>query len=412
MDALEIHFGTDTTWEIAGGDRIASFNGATDSPHGSSAIPASALAAAIADALANPLGFPALDHAVVAGDRLVLAVDTTLPALPEVTAGIANWFSERGSDPANIRVVLAGDTRQVPASLLQRLRETLPGDIKIEVHDPDDPEKLAYVAANDASDPIYLNRSMVDADVVLPVSCARPLSGLDYFGAFSLFPLLSDRATRRHFYSLPKLEDAAERDKLQAWANQAAWWLGVVAGVEAVPASGNGVASLWAGSLDQLEQECQRAMSAVWKTPTDQSDMIVALVDGPASQQTWLGVARAVYTATKCVNHRGTIVVCTQLEESIGRGLNRLREPHQTPEAISKKLAKDASDDAIAAAVVLEATTNHHVYLVSNLRPQTVESLGLGVISEAAQLQRLLQQHNTCTILGSTQHRPSHQNTK
>ena len=80
------------------------------------------------------------------------------------------------------------------------------------------------------------------------------------------------------------------------------------------------------------------------------------------------------------------------------------RDPHQSAEAIAKKLATDSSDDALAAAVLQQLSQQHHVYLISDLRSDTVESLGMGAIVEPAQFERLLDQFPTTTIVEGAQH--------
>ncbi|MCA9132429.1 MAG: DUF2088 domain-containing protein [Planctomycetales bacterium] len=396
MDVLQIDFGPTARWELPADERIASCAGPEPIEDD--------LSAAIERALLEPIEFPSLDQAVVPGDKLVLAVDAALPALAEVVSHVVHWFCQRGCDPANLHVVLSAGGTQVAPELAAAICQRLGASVSVEVHDPDDPEKRAYVAANEASDPIYLNRSMVDADVIISLSAARHGSALDYFGAFSLFPLFSDRLTRGRFYSLPRLDDHAAHDALRAWADQAAWWVGLVAGIQLVPAQGNGVHAVLAGQLEPLEAASQRAMAQTWDTPSETSELVVASLDGGDSQQTWLHLARALHTASHSATSRGSIVLCTDLSESPGRGLNRLRATHRSVDALAKKLAADDADDAIAAAVLLQTTAHYHVYLVSNLREETVESLGMGVVHDQAELARLIDQHAGCRLLRSAQH--------
>src|SRR5690606_29237808 len=99
-----------------------------------------------------------------------------------------------GTDPANLRIVVAARDPQFATDIKRGLEHTFersqfdPTAISVELHDADDPNAVAYVAANEDSDPIYVNRTLVDADVVLPLSCARHQESLDYLGANSLFP--------------------------------------------------------------------------------------------------------------------------------------------------------------------------------------------------------------------------------
>ena len=42
-----------------------------------------------------------------------------------------------------------------------------------QIHDGEDDKKVSYLVANEAGDPVYLNRLLVDADVVLPLDVLR-----------------------------------------------------------------------------------------------------------------------------------------------------------------------------------------------------------------------------------------------
>lgn len=362
--------------------------------------------AAIDVALSNPIDFPSLDQAIVAGDQLALVVDPCLPALVDVVASTLQWFCQRGMVADNIRVVLAAEGQWDLASLQSHLEDKTRFAVVVEQHAVDDMEQLAYVAANEASEPIYLHRSLVDADVVIPLSCARNPGSLDYFGAFSLFPLLSNRATRGEFYSLPRLEDVTWRGKLQSWADQAAWWLGIMAGIQVVPAADDGVARILAGQLQPLERAAQAAMAELWSATTSgQHDLVIAALEGASGSQSWLSVARALFEGLRWIAPQGSLVIVSGLRQGLGSGLGRLRNQHQSPETLARRLASDTSDDALPAAVILEALASNHVYLVSHLRSDTLENLGLGCISSGEQLNRLIAQHNSGVIIEGVQHR-------
>ena len=397
MAALEIHFGKNSTWTCPS-DRLFA------STHATSAV-IEDWKGAVSAALGSPLDFPSLDQALVPGDQLVLAVDPATPALVNVVAAVVQWFCERGTAEANIRIVLAGDGQWSSEELAELIKQRCGLTIAVERHTFDDSEQVAYVAANQASDPIYLNRSIVDADVIIPITAARPQGSMDYFGPFGIFPLLSNRETRGKFHSLPTLEDSHSHAQLRGWADQAAWWVGVLVGIQVIPAGGDQASGIIAGQLEALEAAAQVALAQQWHEAVVDSPLVVAVIDSPPQSQSWLSVARALATAQRHVASGGAIVLVTQLSQAIGSGLGRLRDPHLSPESIAKKLAEDASDDALAAAVLLQATNNYHVYLISALRNDTVESLGMGAIADGAQLTRLIDQFPSCTIIEAVQHR-------
>jgi nickel-dependent lactate racemase len=397
MAKIDIHFGAAKHWHLQYDGQVCSpsieVRGHRD------------LTGQVRKALANPLDFPSFEQAIVPGDRVALVVDPLLPSMAEIVTACVRYLIDKGVTSDQLAIVLAGHEPE-DARLLQTALEVFgESSIPIELHDADDSTRIAYVAANDDSNPIYMNRTVVDADVILPITCARGRSTLDYLGAYSVFPLLSNRATRGEFFSLEKLDAVNEHHKLTAWADQAAWWVGLMFIVQAIPAPDQQIASVLAGSPSSVEPEVQELMTKHWQIEEQSAEVVIAMLEGGPSQQTWENLARALHTAKQLVAHDGAIVLCTEIEKSPGEGLQKLRSVHNSTDAIARKLAHNAADDALAAAVILEATKDCHVYLISNLKTETVEGLGMGSIRDAVQLEHLLQQHHSCYILAAAQHR-------
>lgn len=360
------------------------------------------LSEAITAALSAPIEFPALELAIVPGDRVVLAVDPNIPRMAEVVQHVIAYLQRQGIATDQFSVVLAG---QAEADVLA-LTSVLPAEIAVELHDADDQTKVAYVAANKQGDPIYMNRSLVDADVVIPIMCARGRHAIDYEGAYGVFPLLTDRRTRGQFFSLRQLADPSEHQRLTEWADEAAWWVGLLVAIQVVPAPDGGVARVLSGSPQPLEAEVQDVMSDLWQTEVDRSfDSVIALIDGGPAQQTWNSVARAIAAASPLVSHEGALIICTELSQRPGPALRKLNNPNRSEDALAKQLSSDASDDALAAAVLLESLESTHVYLLSNLPREVVESLGMSAIENLHQAEHIIQQRGSCLVVGSAQHR-------
>lgn len=397
--SIALEFGLDTRWEIDGSKGI-------DCHLEPAVQPCSDLAEAIDQALSNPVDFPSLDQATVPGDTLVFPVDVVVPNLAECVPLILKWFVDHGTSPHNISIVLAGGSVPgVAAELSANIESTLGESVTIEMHDPDDEDGVAYVAANQDADPIYMNRRLVDADVVIPITCCRSTTSLDYLGAYSIYPLLSDRTTRGAFYRFGQLADKKSHERLTQWADQAARWAGFMVEIQVLPAGRNQIAAVLAGATEPLEAECTVQMNNAWETPVQQSDLTIALLDGGEAQQNWLGISRALHAAQRCTNEHGAIVVCTQAKETLGKSIRRLKDAEAGSQELEKKLAKDTSDDAIAASLMNHIITDKHVYLVSEMRVDTLESLGVGSISQPSELEHLIDQFATTTVLGSAQHR-------
>ncbi|MFO1063619.1 MAG: hypothetical protein U0892_07120 [Pirellulales bacterium] len=251
-----------------------------------------------------------------------------------------------------------------------------------------------------------MNRTLVDADVVISLMCARAEVAFDYQGAYGIFPLLSDRKTRGQFLSLKHLADPAEHQRLQSWADEAAWWGGMMIAVQIIPSDGDGVAAVIAGGVQEMELAVQTKFTEAWATSCEGTyDAVVVLIDGDQSQQTWNNVARALSLAVPYVTPDGMILVCSELKQSPGAALRRLADPNLTDEEFYRKPASKSSDDALAAAVLHETSAICHVYLLSDLDREDVESLGLGALRSPAEAEHALHERRDILVLGTAQHR-------
>ncbi len=147
--------------------------------------------AVVAGAMASPLGFPPLSEAVVPGDRVAIALGVGIPDLPAVAVGIVEAVESAGVEPSHITLV-AADPADAEALLANR--ETLPGGATVLLHDPKDEKELCYAGVtreDDAS--LLVNRALFDADLAIPVSCARSPGDCENRGAYDgLYPAFSD----------------------------------------------------------------------------------------------------------------------------------------------------------------------------------------------------------------------------
>lgn len=397
MDSIELSFGSQQRWQLNYGGQLVDWNKC-----GVRSV--ANLDEKIKSGMSTPIDFPAIELAIIPGDQVVVVVEPLVPQMTQVVAACLKYLLAHGAEATQIAVVLASHTQEDVASLRKALAPVAGEAIEIELHDPDDHTKVAYVAANEQSDPIYMNRRLVDADFVLPVTCGRGSTVLDYLGAYSIFPLLSDRTTRGRFFDLEKLVASREHRKLTAWADEAAWWVGLMVVVQVIPADHQQIAEVLIGNPVAVEARVQEIMKSAWGMEPTSAELVIALIEGDQSQQNWENIARVVHTAQQLVEPQGAIVICSDIQLSPGRGLQRVMRV-QRGEGNSSKQFHDPADDGLAAAVLLDAAKECHIYLVSGLSESTVESLGLATIKDSVQLEHLMQQFGSCAVLGSAQYR-------
>jgi len=371
-------------------------------PHG---VPLDDPTAAVAAAVEHPLDFPPLRQAAFPGDRIVLAVDQGVPRTPEVVAGVVHALLAGGISPESLEIVRAahdGDLTEDAASALPAVvREA----ITLSHHDPTNLDALAYLAASKEGKPIYFNRRICDADVVIPISTLRLDDCLGYVGVYSgLFPTFSDEQTQQRFRAPSSADWSAHRRRRREEAEEAAWLLGVQFTLQVMPGAGNSLLGVLAGDAHAVAKRGAELCVAAWrhKSPT-RASLVVASIEGGPEQQTWENFGRALFSASQAVQDGGAIVLCTHLRCQPGPALQRLSGSDDW-QAVLHELRRERCHDATSAALLAETRERFRVYLLSDLDAELVEGLGIAPVSCLAEVERLGRQHDSCILLGNAQY--------
>ncbi len=369
--------------------------------------PTADVSAAVADALGEPLEYPALARCTTPGDCVVVALGTGVPQVAQITAAVVQALVDVRIDPDGITVLQPSpeaDTsaddpcRLLPVSIRRR--------IMVAVHDPDDRDMLAYLAAGDTGEPILLNRALHDADLVLPIGCLHGESAAGYFGIHGVvFPTFSDRKTAARFRSIGSLHsDGNRRKELTAEVDQIAWLLGVHFAIQVVPAAGSSVLHVVAGRSGAVARRGRELYDAAWScTVPQQASLVVAAVDGDSEQQTWRNVGRALHAATEMVEDGGSVAVCCDLSTPPGAAMQRLIGAESRRAAL-RRIKKDRPEDALPAAQLARVLDHGKVYLLSRLEESVVEDLDVIHVGNDAELARLVRRHTSCILLSNAQY--------
>ncbi len=333
--------------------------------------------AAVRAAVEAPLGFPPLRRALTPDDHVTIVIDEHLPRLGQLLAPLLEHVASAGVAPEAITLLSA-----FPAAdqgWLDDLPEAFE-EARVEVHDPKDRKKLAYLATTRAGRRLYVNRRAVDADqiVVLCRPDADPL--LRRGGAGMLYPTLGDETSR---------DELAGPAALRQKAAEVAWLLGAPFLVQVVEGMGDDVVAVVAGPVDTIE-EGLRLYEARWRqTAADLADTVVATVSGDPQRHEFADLARALTHAAQTVQPEGRIILLTAALPRLGPGAELLRHADDPTRAL-ELLRKGQAPDRIAAMQWAAAAQRAQIYLLSALPEGTAEELFVTPMEHAGQLQRLV----------------------
>jgi nickel-dependent lactate racemase len=362
-------------------------------------------AAAVAAAIAEPLDYPPLTKAIVPGDHVAIAVGQGVPRAGEVVAGLVQSLLGNGPALGRISVVVAEEADESTAKQLAILSAGHGPSLEISVHDAGDSAQLAYLAASGEGKPIYFNRALCDADVVVPVGPVRLAGTLGYCGVHgALFPAFSDEASRQRFRAPSRLAWGVQQKRRRAEVDEAAWLLGIQFTIQVVPGAGESILHVAAGASQAVSAAGSAQAEAAWLHRTaERAPLVVATIEGGPQQQTWENFARALYAACQAVADGGAVLLCTGLRCPPGTALRRLAAAGDDQQVLHD-LQRDRSSDAISASLLAEVRQRLRVYLLSGLDREFVEDLGVGHVGTDAEAERLSRQFSSCILLGNAQH--------
>jgi nickel-dependent lactate racemase len=400
---LEVHLPTsergDLTLQVAADRLVADWSHAATGTL--SGAPAS-----LAEALQAPAGFPPIEQAVIPGDQIAIVVDPDTPQAPGVVTDLVRALVEAGSHVESITILLAGDRDlanrpHMVADWPQPWQEK----IHFVAHHPEEETAHAYLAATRDGRPLYVNRAMGDADVVIPVGALRLNDSLGYCGVHgSWFPLFSNVETQLRHQSPGNVQWQTHQRRRREETDEAAWLLGVHFTVQVLPGPAGSIAAVFCGDATVVAREAAKACRELWSLEVERpADLVVASLDNDAGQQSWRHVARALAAAVEVVNDGGAIVLWTDLIDEPGPALQSLASLEATDDEMRLAILKHRSADATAAKIISDALQTCRVYLHSRLADSTLEEIGIAPLRDVGELQRLIDQSDSTILVGSAQ---------
>ncbi|WP_171473347.1 lactate racemase domain-containing protein [Frigoriglobus tundricola] len=344
------------------------------------------------DALEKPFDGQGLRRALTPDDRVTVVIDPRLPHLAAMLAEVLRHLGSAGVGPGAVTVVSPPDA---PQTWIDELPDEF-ADVTAETHDPADPKKLAYLATTKGGRRLYLNRSLVDADVAVLLTGRRfdPHSG--YAGAeAAVFPALSNEEARAALAGEFTVRDP---QFTEGEASEAAWLLGTPFLVQVIEGTGDTIQEVVAGLLDTAADGVRR-QDARWRaTVESEPDTVIAAISGSPAHLSFLDLAKALVTAARVVKKGGRIGLLTTAAPDLGPGAQVLRAL-DGPAGARKRLAHEKPDDWADAAFWAAAAKRASLFLASGYPDDVVEELFATPIHAPSEAQRLIDTGGTVLLI-------------
>jgi nickel-dependent lactate racemase len=374
----------------------------SDAPRGT---PLADVSQAVRKSLAEPLAYPPLRQSVTPDDRVAVAVPGDVPQAHVLVAEVISELTAGGVEPANITVLTTATTSGGDDlnELLSELPESIRSAIALKRHDPRDRDSLSYLAATEDATAVYLNRALHEADLVVSIGVLRAAEASGYFGIYSsLYPAFSDAATQARFRATAVAQPAEQR-RLSKQAGEVGWLLGTRFTLQVVPGADDDILAVFAGDVDAVLTAGGAAYQAAWRCEVPaRVGLVVVGVAGDKAQQTWDNVGRALQAAGRVAAGNGDVVICSELAEPLGIGLDILTGAESILVAL-REIDRAKPVDSLVATQIGVALERGRVYLVGEANRGQIEELGIHAI-EAEDVARVTARYDSCVVLPSAQY--------
>ena len=354
-------------------------------------------AALVESALANPIDFPRLSETVFPGDRVAIVVQPELPDLEVILDRLVQELIDHQVEPPDVTlVVTAGTAKTLGIPEITSTLESADEDervypvldsfhsVQCHVHRPSDEKELCYLAANRDALPLMVSRPIAEADVVLPVGFPMARKGsVDTIAMVdpSIYPTFSSQETIERFRNSEKQEELEAETRL---VND---HLGVFSAIQVVPGIGEEIKTVLCGERKRVAELAQTEFMNSWSIEgaSGECDLLIATIDGNADEQSWDDVVQAVALGSELAPTAKQFIIWSELTEKPNRDIkSACRAQFESDER--KKNSKLSRSLRRFADVV----GRQGVFLHSRLGQTEVESLGLGHVGPAGDLQRMI----------------------
>jgi hypothetical protein len=253
---------------------------------------------------------------LIGDDQVAIPVSGN-PTLVLLALGpLIDQLASMGIPNACIRVVC------IPEDLPE-YRSALPSDIQVDPHDSTLTDRKAYLASTRAGTRIYLNRNLLDSDIVIPLIVAEPVGQGPRMGYLSGFwPMFSDDETRsslkNRFSDNPK--------NVRKEISEVLWLSGLHLAIIAVPAA-RGLASVQAIAPAKVQKMTHKLVSNGWNLNlgTDHSNVLLTFESDSPDQIDQVALSKYLDLALKFSKTADLVTLAFQLP---GSELDQLNQMH------------------------------------------------------------------------------------
>ncbi len=344
---------------------------------------------ALKAAVDSPIHFPPLSQAIFPGDSVAIAVAADTPSPMMWLKSLVQYLLANAVSPGDIRIVLA----QGLSSLLSQVQREIAGfGIEAEhvsAHDPSLADRLEYLAADEEAEPIYVDRDLMESDVVIPIVPLRAPSSQNCFGLSGMVPEFLDNASQRRFrervFKRP-------REVAQQSSTEYAQHIGTLVGIPFSLCVGTDrpdkLPLAIAGDPLVITKCLAMQEGGSLPAPPSELELLIVELEPSVAEPKWAQIGRAVAEFEELVENGGRLVLMLH-DLSAPKGALKILGALEDDEKQEQKIRKSDLPFAMTAAILLETKNRIHVTICCPNSKVELEEIGIGAIHSLAQFQRI-----------------------
>ncbi len=333
----------------------------------------------------QPMGFPPIEQSIVPGDQIAIAIAPSVPHSHQVVASVVRLLGSYGVDPSQLRIVLEADCVRARNQLRSELEPLGLSHDQIRNHDPRNADELEFLAADEDANAIYVNRFLLDADMVIPILPLRPQGTLAHFGLWGMAPWFVDHLTSKRIRAMEIDQTIEGMRRRYAFGK----WVGNLCGVHFIlglELDARAQLQPRVGAPEELEK---LELSSPFQDGSESLDWIVAHLGALEDELSWDELMVTAFRLANQIKENGCLVLRTHLNHRL-QGALRILAGQGSEEETESQLMKSDLPNTLAAILIMLTLRRVHLYLWSELRSDAVESLGIGCLDSVDQLHRLI----------------------
>jgi nickel-dependent lactate racemase len=301
------------------------------------------LQAALRQALTHPVGTTSLQTLASKAQRAVIISDDQTRPTPahQLIPGILNTLNDAGLPDARISVVVGRGTHRIPTDdeVKGKLGEETLSRVDVTIHDPDDNDGLTYLGVSARGTPIWINRTVAEADLTIGVGNVAPHYFAGYGGGGKIIlPGVAGRETiiRNHVLMRDPHTTQGRLDGNVVYADMldVARRAGLSIKLDVVLNTENRVAGLSAGEVGAEHRQAIDRFNTIYGfQPPRQADITITC--GYPLETNLIQSTKAVLSADLTTKAGGIILLVSACYDGPGHGLyETLKEKPEPDEVI------------------------------------------------------------------------------